>query len=277
MSVTREDIVRIGEIVMRIGDDRPSRLGRRVSQGLREVARSLDTANILLAHPAQYHRSLSICTSAALAALPAAPTNEQRERLTTWYWRGLFREQALSKRSDSLDTAAAQLLAWLNGGPEPVTPQPQPLTEERLLRTTKPGSPLFAALKAVILAAGPLDWMTGEPITRHVQRHRSTAKLDAHHVFPRSYCTKAGIDESMWDSIVNKTMIGSSTNRSIGSSAPSAYLQRIVTRSGISRSTLDERVSSHLIDPSFLWRDDFHGFLTQRASDLQAEVARLTT
>lgn len=274
--VARPYLAEIGDLAVAVGGLRSSGLAGRVNRGVLEVASILHEANILIPQPPQFHRPLVCAAAAALAVLDDKPTPKQRQRVKNWYWRNLLQEHPPSGDPASLRNAASDLLTWLQ---RPGTSRPtlgQALSRERLLATTKVGSPLFLALRALVLSKNPLDWATGEPILHLVIQDREAAKLDAHHIFPRSYANHSGISETMCDSIVNKTMIGSSTNRSVGGHAPSIYLERIVARRGVTKRALDRRLTSHLVDPDYLWADDFHGFLYKRADALLAEVERVT-
>ena len=47
------------------------------------------------------------------------------------------------------------------------------------------------------------------------------SKMDVHHIFPRDWCTKQGIEKKVFDSIVNKTPLSKKSNIAIGGVAPS--------------------------------------------------------
>ena len=48
--------------------------------------------------------------------------------------------------------------------------------------------------------------------------------VDIHHIFPKDYCEDKKLPKQKWNSIINKTPISYSTNRTIGGVAPSKYL-----------------------------------------------------
>ena len=90
-----------------------------------------------------------------------------------------------------------------------------------------------------------------------------------HHIFPEAYCEKKGIPRERYDCVVNKTPILYATNRSIGGSAPSAYLPRILSKvGGIDEGDLRDRVESHQASYDLMIADDFDGFFLDRASRL---------
>lgn len=73
--------------------------------------------------------------------------------------------------------------------------------------------------------------------------------------------------------MIKKSASDATTNRRIGGSAPSAYLQAIENK-GMSSSDLDAILQSHGIDPSTLRADDFEAFLRARAEHLLAQIER---
>jgi hypothetical protein len=92
--------------------------------------------------------------------------------------------------------------------------------------------------------------------------------IDIHHIFPKKWCERNGIEAAVYNSIVNKTPISAATNRTIGGSAPSAYLKRLQARAGIDEMRMDGILRSHLIEPSLLRHDDFEGFFADRKKAL---------
>lgn len=94
-----------------------------------------------------------------------------------------------------------------------------------------------------------------------------TGAPDIHHIFPEAYCEKIGIPRERYDCVVNKTPILYATNRSIGGSAPSAYLARIVAKvEGVDEDDLRGRVESHQADFGYMKADDFESFFLDRAA-----------
>lgn len=91
---------------------------------------------------------------------------------------------------------------------------------------------------------------------------------DIHHIFPAKYCERAGIDRSLWNSVVNKTPIYARTNRIIGGVAPSKYISSIERNHGVTPSEIDERLTSHQIDVADIRADNFNDYYQHRAQSL---------
>ena len=84
----------------------------------------------------------------------------------------------------------------------------------------------------------------------------------------------------MYDSIINKTPLSYRTNRIIGGSAPSEYIDRLQkgneTTPPIDIERLDGYLKSHLIDPTFLRTDRFDDFMADRQKQLLALIEQAT-
>ena len=93
-----------------------------------------------------------------------------------------------------------------------------------------------------------------------------------HHIFPQAWCKKHGIPPKVFNSIVNKTALSKDSNIAISGDAPSIYLKRIESKTGISSTALDDMLRTHLIEPKFLRNDDFEGFFDSRMDSLSTLV-----
>ena len=75
------------------------------------------------------------------------------------------------------------------------------------------------------------------------------------------------LPKKKWNSVVNKTPIYATTNRSIGGKAPSLYIQTIRNK-GVSEDKIDYALESHNINPTLLKIDSFDAFIVDRAKRL---------
>jgi len=97
-------------------------------------------------------------------------------------------------------------------------------------------------------------------------------KIDIHHIFPENWCKKNGIDEGLYNSIINKTPLSARSNRIIQGHAPSKYLETIQKEGGFGPERMDEILRSHVIDPKFMRTDDFHGFFAARKEAILTRI-----
>jgi hypothetical protein len=52
--------------------------------------------------------------------------------------------------------------------------------------------------------------------------------IESHHIYPKDYCKKQGLDVKLCESIVNRIAVSRETNRSLGSDGPKKYFTDIV-------------------------------------------------
>lgn len=165
------------------------------------------------------------------------------------------------------------VVSWIRGaGAEPGTIYDAEFAEARLLTLRTRLSAAYKGVYALLLREGGVDWMTGDESS--IQNYFDE-RVDVHHIFPQKWCNEHGIEPARCDSIVNKTPLTAKTNRSIGGKAPSLYLADIVDgprgSDGVKRTDLDAFVRTHLVDPAYLWSDDFDShFASRTAALLQA-------
>lgn len=125
---------------------------------------------------------------------------------------------------------------------------------------------------ALILQDEPLDFATANKMSVATYTLENT---DIHHIFPASYCEKMGYPMKKWNSVVNKTMISASTNRSIGGMAPSKYVQKLF-RENADVESVKKAICSHKIDFDLLSEDKFVEFINDRAIKLLDRVEKAT-
>ena len=89
---------------------------------------------------------------------------------------------------------------------------------------------------------------------------------DILHIFPQTYCTKAGLDRDQWYSIENKTPLIYTTNRTTGGAAPPKHLPKVMKEGAIDEEELSARIGSHLFGYDALSPDDFDTYFVDRPS-----------
>ena len=104
--------------------------------------------------------------------------------------------------------------------------------------------------------------------------------VDIHHIFPQEWCKRMNIKPDVYDSIINKTPLSYLTNRIIGGSAPSDYINKLqkgnATSPAIAPERIDTYIKSHQIDPTFLRFDRFNDFMEDRQKRLLSLIVQAT-
>ena len=117
---------------------------------------------------------------------------------------------------------------------------------------------------ALILQDSPLDFMTGNrmDISSYIDE-----EADIHHIFPQNYCRNIGYPQRKWNSVINKTPIYASSNRSIGGHAPSVYIKTMASK-GLTDDKIVNAIESHKINYEYLSTDNFDAYFIDRTKQI---------
>jgi len=247
----------------------------RVAEGFIEAVRFLHEQKIFDAQDLPYNGQL-VPLAAILAELNNMERNnlEVRQKLTRWYWCGVFGEMYSASTDTRFANDMSKVSDWIRGSAEePRTVREANFHENRLLELRTRSSAPYKGIYALLMhKEGCKDFCTRQSVEFQTYFDDN---IDIHHIFPRSWCKDQGIDRNVYDSIINKTAISSRTNRRIGSKPPSQCLQEIEEDTGIYTSKMDEILDSHLICPDFLRKDDFEEFFNARKEALIEAIERV--
>lgn len=192
-----------------------------------------------------------------------------RVQLERWFWCGVFGELYGAATETRFALDIVDVFEWLNNKMHtPDTISRSTFDASRLLTLRSRNSAAYKGLVALINRRHPRDFVSGQDISLATYL---TEGIDIHHIFPQAYCDKKGLPQYKWNSIINKTPIYASSNRSIGGKAPSLYLQEMKNK-GLNEEAIDEALISHQIQPNLLRTDDFDTFMVDRAKSLIALV-----
>ena len=197
-----------------------------------------------------------------------------RERLVRWFWCGILGELYGSAIETRFVRDLTQVPRWAMNEPEAETPNTvneATFVESRLHSLRTRNAAAYKGIYALLLDNEARDWMEDKALDK-VQY--VDLAVDIHHIFPQKWCFDHEIDDERRESIVNKTAISATTNRTIGGVAPSSYLAGIESKAQITATQLDDLLETHLVSPSGLRTDDFDAFFAQRREDLCQLVER---
>jgi hypothetical protein len=196
-----------------------------------------------------------------------------QNKLTRWFWCGVFGELYGSATETRIALDFQQLLRWIND-PEATVPATVTAAGFQALRLDTMRSRTSAAYRGLYVllqqqGAQDLFWKA-----RMIDLDRNDKNIDIHHIFPRKWCEAHSIPPTRYDSIINKTAISYKANRKIGGSAPSAYLAQLQNDVAVQLSSalMDSIIASHLIAPALLRSDDFDAFYADRRATLLSLV-----
>lgn len=185
--------------------------------------------------------------------------------LSQWFWCGIMGEMYGGANETRYANDIDDVVKAIRGQAVAIrTINASFFSATRLLSLQTRNSAAYKGIMALIYREQGRDFMKG--ITMDVVKSMDESP-DIHHIFPEAYCISRYKKEK-WNSIVNKTPILPASNRSIGGSAPSFYLKKIMSDANIDESQLRHRIESHLIDYDALAADDFDTYFIDRAKKL---------
>ncbi|GHU22377.1 hypothetical protein FACS189488_02810 [Betaproteobacteria bacterium] len=187
-----------------------------------------------------------------------------KNKISRWFWCGVFGEMYGGANETRYANDVTGVTEWVDGGVEPDTVTRAYFQPTRLLSLQTRLSAAYKGVMALVLKAGALDFISGTDMgfTNFTEQ-----AVDIHHIFPKTY-SENKYKREQWNSIVNKTPLSAHTNRTIGGSAPSRYLEKIERDDHVDASDLDRYVATHMIDISDIRADNFECYFVKRAKAL---------
>lgn len=199
-------------------------------------------------------------------------------RLQQYFWCTVFTGNFDQGANSQAGADYVRLSEWLlddkKQAPEAITDFALTATSIRSASTRRKA--LYTGLLCLTVTSKAKDFHTGQTMTRTRVRE---AKIDSHHIFPKSYLLKSNSSESA-ELILNRTLIDADTNRTIRDKAPSVYLGEMEKAHG--KEKLEDVMASHAI-PYYpdgpLATDNYEKFLDERLNlfiDLIESVTKKT-
>lgn len=186
-----------------------------------------------------------------------------KDKLTKWYWCGVFGELYGSANETRYANDVVGVIDWVcNSKAEPKTIGDFSFNPTRLLTLKTRQSAAYKGVMALFLKNKARDFISDKEMDEVLYDNEY---IDIHHIFPQDYC-KDKYPETKWNCVVNKTMLTARSNRIIGGSAPSLYLDKIVKQGYVDNTNLmNDILLSHKIDISLMRNDDFDAYFVARA------------
>ena len=242
-----------------------------VEAGFIEAGKFLNEHKIIW-HKDVPYPPLIVGLASTFAILGAdAQTTAAKEKIAHWFWSVTLGELFGSSTESRLARDVPELVEWITGERQRHRALDEAVFQQERLRSLRfRTSAAYKGIHALLMHSGCRDFKT----------NRSTDlmtffddQIDIHHIFPQTWCKRNEISPTVFNSIINKTPLSKTSNRSIGGHAPSVYLQRIEQEGGVTSEVLDDILRSHLIEPEHLRNDDFDAFFNARIHALSGLVA----
>jgi len=174
-----------------------------VTGGLKTAAQFLHSQHIFDTRFLPYGSQL-IPLSAAFALLStSAGTVGARQKISRWYWSGVFGELYGGTTETRFARDLPELVAWVTGhGAEPRTVQEAQFFSSRLWTLRTRGSAAYKGLYALLLQDGPVDWGTGSDMS---DENYFDNAVDIHHVFPKTWCEKQCQVPGLMETVITRS------------------------------------------------------------------------
>ncbi|HLP95652.1 MAG TPA: DUF262 domain-containing protein [Saprospiraceae bacterium] len=147
------------------------------------------------------------------------------------------------------------------------------------LTTSSVSSPFFYVFLASQIAAGEKGFLSRDISVRELVEHRG----DVHHIFPKEFLKKQGLQRGDYNQIANFVFMQSEINIQIGNKAPTDYFAELLHQCTIGEprygnitdeKTLQKNLAVHCIPDSIYHpeKNDYEGFLKDRRRLMAARI-----
>jgi hypothetical protein len=267
ISCKKKDVLRLTYAEYRANRDR-------LLDGLHEALKFIQEQRIFTSIDLPYTSQL-IPLAAAFAVDKNIWFNQtNRHKLEQWYWCGVFGELYGGANETRYVTDLQGLFSWVSDDAQkPDTVERSNFHASRLLRLYTRNSAAYKGVMALILKNHARDFLSNQEMDFTFYLNDPT---DIHHIFPQNYCTKQGIDTTLWNSVINKTPICARTNRIIGGNAPSIYLSSLERNHNVIPDELNSILATHVVDVEAIRSDNFNLYFEKRRQGLLDLIEKAT-
>jgi len=198
-------------------------------------------------------------------SLSVAERGSVYEKLHKWYWSSIFTERYAGPIDTLSHRDYNQFIQWINNGDIPESIVTDESKFDITLKNITSRSAMYKGVICLISLNEAQDFFQGDSIELH--------ELDDHHIFPFKYLEDQGYQPQEANTLLNKTLISSDTNRSIRKKSPGKYLKDMEKRLGKSRTEIILKNHFILKDAyEAMKRNDYKSFLISREEAIISEI-----
>lgn len=240
----------------------------KVREAFTWVAGFLDEEHIHVAKDVPYPTQLVSLAALRVIMGPDIDIHGIRRRIRQWYWCGVLGELYSSATESRLARDVDQVPAWSRneeGATVPRTVDEAGFSESRLHRLKTRNAAAYKGINALLMRNDTRDWLHNQPFDK---AHFLSLAVDIHHIFPKAWCIRNGVDPTLRECIVNKTPLARKTNQMLSGSSPADYMPRLDRKVQLPQEEVDAIIAAHCIDPIALRAGDFEAFFRARREAL---------
>ncbi|MEU9126121.1 DUF262 domain-containing protein [Streptomyces sp. NPDC048506] len=193
-----------------------------------------------------------------------------KEKITQWYWCGVFGEMYSGSTETRFTRDVEQLVGWIrNGESAPDTVNDAYFFPDRLVTLKTRNSAAYKGIYALLIKQGAVDWhYTDAPLA---PGRLEEYGVDVRQIFSRGWLRRNLDDSYPANSIVNKTPLSLRAAQAL-TGAPAAYLESLAAGADMRPEWFEDVIATHLIDPKALRGNDYVKFFETRAAQLEELV-----
>lgn len=196
----------------------------------------------------------------------ASSVGSAHQKISQWYWCSVFSARYSSRVETATAQDCDQVLSWIDGGPVPDVVRKFTFRSDALQEITSLRNATYKGVLCLLARNGAKDFGGGGKLSTALFYDTSQ---DHHHIFPTDALARLKIHDPRANTIVNKTLISSAVNRSIGGRLPSEYVSDWRKRLDVS---FDQILASHAISADRLVSDNWDDFVNDRRERLRALI-----
>ena len=203
----------------------------------------------------------------------AIHVNAAWPKIRRWYWCSVFSQRYSSQTETISAQDFEQVLAWIGGGPEPDAVRTFTFRSDVLEEINTLKNVIYKGVLCLLASDGAEDFGGNGKLSVNLFFN---SRQDHHHIFPTDALKKMGVADPRANTIVNKTLIGSAVNQSIGGNKPSVYIP--IRRNKLDpndSSVFDKILATHRINAALLVSDDWDGFRLDRRERLRQLIEKV--
>jgi len=173
--------------------------------------------------------------------------NDKRDiqKINYWYWSSVFSERYAGSTESKLTKDYKELLKWFENDekiPEVIVEMRNILYKTFTIKDKKyAGNSVYKGVFNLLFMQDAKDFYENDKLKF------STDALDDHHIFPKKFLENKGVEVD-WDTVANRTLIGSRTNKKISKKAPAVYLKEMLASNNNDESAVKSILDKHFID-----------------------------
>jgi len=198
-------------------------------------------------------------------------TTEGLRVIKKWYWASIFLERYAGATDSTTYSDYHDIIRYLKD-PEKNPSFLKEASEKILnnpnfsLKDISRRNAVYKGIMGLIAIKGAKDFMANDSI--------EFWDLDDHHIFPKKYLvSQKKCTDNEINTVLNKTLISSSTNKKISKTPPSIYIQKIIPQK-----SCEIILDSHYINEKAMKamrNNDYEEFLEAREKELVTSIRKL--